>query len=272
MKLILRLLLRIVKTIYRVNWIATPYVNLRLLPFSQAIKFPLVCYGKIKIHSLKGKVIINSTVKTGMIQIGYRWIDLWPVSYLPTQLNILGKVYFGGSAIISGGASINVQSRKAVVEMGKSIVIGGGSLIKSLKHISIGDRTRVTGFCTVMDCNMHFVKDITTGKIRNNDGDIHIGANCWINFGSVVTKGAYIPDYSITSRGAFIGKNFKEEGPNLFIAGSPGKVINNNVQRIFDYTREDELRNYFLTHPDESFYRDIPGVKDETVSFNIDKK
>lgn len=258
-----------IRNLLRLNLIVTLYVNFRLLPISQAIRFPIFCYGRTKIHSLKGRFIIDCPLRNGMIRIGYRWLDLWPVSYLPTQLNVQGSIIFSGDAVFSGGVALFAQSKYSKIVFGDSITIGGGSMIKSLNSIFIGKRTRITGGCTLMDSNMHYVKDISTGKIAQNTGSIIVGEYCWINYGSVITKGAVIPSYSIVGRYSFIGKSFKDEGENLFLAGAPVKVINHNVQRIFDYTRESEIREFFIKHPDSKFYQDNIGIKNESEPFDI---
>ena len=82
-----------------------------MLPFNQAIKIPILLYGKIVFHNLSGKLTIQNDVSSKMIRIGYRWIDLWPSSFLPTQIQIIGEIKFCGKAIISGGANINVQHK-----------------------------------------------------------------------------------------------------------------------------------------------------------------
>ena len=64
---------------------------------------------------------------------------------------------------------------------------------------------------------MHFVKNIDTGVVANYKGPIKIGKSCWINAGSIVTKGAVVPDYSISSRNAFLSKDYSEYGTNLFL-------------------------------------------------------
>lgn len=260
---------RVLRNLYRLNWFATLYVNFRLLPISQAIKLPIFCYGRFKYHCLSGRFLIDGPVHNGMIQLGYRWIDLFPVSYLPTQLCIRGSVKFHGHAILSGGVALFAQSKESVITLGKDITLGGGTLIKSMNSITISQKTRITGGCTVMDSNMHFVKNISTGKIAQKTGSIFIGNNCWINYSSVITKGAYIPSYSIVARNSFVGKNLKDEGENLFIAGMPAKVINHDVQRIFDYDREAELSDFFIKNPDCPFYQDSIGIKDETIPFDL---
>ena len=262
---------RRVKEAIRINYIATGYINLRLLSLKNAYRCPILCYGKIKFHHLKGRIIIDGPIKTGMIKIGYRWLDLWPVSYIPTQINFIGVVKFYGTATLSGGVSLNVQSREGIIEFGDNIRIGGGTMIKAMQYIYIGHRTRVTGNCCIMDSNMHYVKDISTGRIPTMTGNIYIGNNCWINYGSVITKGAFIPDYSITARNTLVGKNYKNEGSNLFLAGSPAKIINKSVQRIFNYDREDELRRFFKKNGSIVFFQDKIGLKEENIPFDTNE-
>lgn len=242
----LRRLLSTVRNIYRMNIFATILLNFRFLPFRQAALFPIIVYGKFKAHSLTGKIAISAPVKHSMIKIGYRWFDLFPIAYLPTQLWLSGNLEFAGSCIISGGCGIFVQKKTASIKFGNRCSLGAGSLIKSLDSITVGDYTCITGNCTIMDSNMHYVKNIETGLIGKPSGPIIIGGYCWINSGSIMTKGAIIPDYCIVARGSFINKSFLENGNNLFIVGSPAKIKGPKVQRIFNEDKEKELRKYFL--------------------------
>ena len=75
-----------------------------------------------------------------------------------------------------------------------------------------------------------------------------IGKNCWINAGSIVSKGAVIPDYSISARNSFLSKDYKEYGTNLFLVGSPAKPSSSKVQRIFTVEKQREYKEYFDSH------------------------
>ena len=233
------------RNVYRLNLLMTLYVNFRKFPFLIAIKFPIFIYGKLKIHSLRGKVIINSPIRNGMIKIGYRWIDLFPTAYLPNQLLILGSLSFSGRAIISGGVELFVQSKNASLEIGDKVVIGAGSVVKSMDKLVIGKNTRITGNCIVMNSNMHLVKNIETGEIAKPYGEILIGNNCWINPGTVVTKGTVLPNYSIVARNSFVNKDYSSLGENLFLVGAPAKPTQAKVQRIFSLKEEQRLFKIF---------------------------
>lgn len=259
---VLRKFRHTIKELLCLNIIKTFIFNFKVLPFAQAVKFPFFLYGKVYLWNLNGSIKIEGGVKRGMIRVGYKWIDLWPSSFLPTQIQVQGSLVFRGAAVISGGANINVQSESGTLVIGKEVVIGGGSVCKCLEYIEIGDWSRITGNCIVMDCNMHFVKNIDTGVVANYKAPIKIGANCWINAGSIITKGAVIPDYSISARNAYLSKDYSEFGTNLFLVGSPAKPTSSKVQRIFTDEKQRKLREYFQTHKVASVQLE-PGLEIE---------
>lgn len=248
---------------YRLNLLTTIYLNLKVLPFRKAVKFPIFVYGKLKIHSLEGTVILNSQkIQGGMIKIGYRWIDLLPSAYLPNQIYLLGTLSFSGSVVISGGVGLFVQNRKATLDIGTNVVIGAGSVIKSMDELKIGNNTRITSGCVVMNSNMHFVKNIQTGEIVKPYGKILIGNNCWVNSGSILTKGTILPNYSVVARNSFLNKDYSPFGDNLFLVGSPAKPLQTKVQRIFSLKEERRLFKIF-SNSDLDRIIETPGLQME---------
>lgn len=57
-KRLLRPPYRFLRTVLKLNIIATLRVNFSLLSLREAIKFPVYVYGKTFIHSLKGKLYL----------------------------------------------------------------------------------------------------------------------------------------------------------------------------------------------------------------------
>ena len=50
--------------------IKTLYFNFKYLPFKEAVKLPVFLSRHVCLKKIKGKVIINSKIRTGMIKIG----------------------------------------------------------------------------------------------------------------------------------------------------------------------------------------------------------
>lgn len=132
-------------------------------------------------------------------------------------------------------------------------------MIKSLDSISIGDNTRIAYENVVFDSNVHYVKNIDSGKISKNKAPIIIGENCWINSRSFIGKGSILPDYTIAAGSSFINKDYSKFGNNIFLAGSPAKPIGDKVQRIFSMNQEAKLNSFFENN-DKEFLNEEKGL------------
>lgn len=244
------------------SFIKTIYFNFKVLPFKKAKKLPFFLYGKVYLWDLSGKILLPEEITTGMVKIGYRWHDLWPTSFLPSQIQVKGILEIKGKAVFSGGVNLNIQSEEGCLTIGREVFIGGGTVCKCMQRIEIGDWTGITGNCNIMDCNMHFVKNIETGVVANYKAPIKIGKSCWINAGSIVTKGAVIPDCSISARNAYLSKDYSEFGTNLFLVGAPAKPASAKVQRIFTIEKQQEFREFFETNKTDILQLE-PGIEIE---------
>lgn len=63
--------MRKIKKLLEINLIKTAYINFRLLPVSEAIKFPIYIYRGVKLYKYaKGKIIFNTPLTPGILKIG----------------------------------------------------------------------------------------------------------------------------------------------------------------------------------------------------------
>lgn len=231
----------------KINLIKTVYFNFKMLPFSQARHLPILLFGKINFLNLTGKITIEAPVRLGMIKIGYRWFDLWPSCFAPTQIQIQGLLTFESYCVISGGCMINVTGKNASIYLGNGVLIGSGTVVKSLDKIHVGRYTRITGGDTIVfNSNMHYVVDLETGTVKNDKGPIYIGERCWINGRCVINKGAVIPNGCVVARNSFAAKDYSEFGENLFLVGSPAKPTSKHCTRIFDAQEQGRLYKFFM--------------------------
>ena len=244
-------ILMIYKLLCRLNIIKTIYINFKTQPFRTAVRFPIFLYGKYDKLLIKGEIIIdNPKLRSGMIKVGYKYIDRFPVSLLPNQLIICGKLIAKGNLVIGGGVNLTVAIPKAIITFGENCTIGGGSLIKSVLKISIGNNVQITGECIIMDSEMHYVKNIDTGQVNRKTGVIIIGNNCWINQRSVIAKNTIIPDFCIVARNSFLNEDYTTYGQNLLLVGSPAKPKKQHVQRIFNINEDKKINDFFEKEKD----------------------
>ncbi len=269
-KKILRKPYRFFKILFKVRWLKTIRLNLALLPFDQAIRFPIVVTGKLIIDSLKGEAIIDAPIKFGMILFGKDY-DNMPISYCAGRVLIAGKVIFKGYCAISQGANLCVWE-KGELELGHCTRVLSGTLLKSTHSIKIGDYSRLTSGCFVMDSNIHFICDVVTGRIDRNFAPIIIGSHCWLTMNTSVTAGAVIPDYCITARGSLINKDFSKIcAPGTMLGGSPAKVIKTGVRRLFSERSESIVNQFFIENPNEEYYQGIPGFDEPEEVFIVNE-
>lgn len=248
---------KLIKFFIIVNVFKTIYFNFRMLKLRHAVKLPIFIYGKVKFYSLDGKVDIFEPVRTGMIHLG-KDLDHNPVSLCPLKLNIQGSLVFQGNALISGGSTITVW--KGSIELCNNVSIGSGVQVKASTKIFIGEGTQIVALSTIMDTDVHFLKNIETGVIKNNTAPVYIGRFCWINQGSIISKGAVIPDYTIAARNTLLNKDYSkiDQGYSVY-AGSPARIVAINFQRIFDYGTERKYIDYFSVNKDLVDFQDKPG-------------
>ena len=250
----------LLRLLVRLNLTKTLYINFKTQSFRDAIKFPIFVYGRLKILSLKGKLIIEAPMKTGMIKIGYKYIDLFPTSLLPSQLNIVGKLIVKGNLIIGGGVHLNVERKYSIMAFGENCTIGGGSFVKSTYNIVCGHNVQITGECIILDSEMHYVRNIETGIIQKNFGEILIGNNCWINQRTVIAKNTIIPEFTIVVRNSYLNKDYTTYGTNLLLCGTPALPKKSKVQRIFNSKKESELELIFRESENNSYVIEDKGI------------
>lgn len=231
---------------FRVSWTKTIYFNLKTMPFGNAFHLPVLIYRGYKLESLKGKTIIKCKPSFGLLKFGCDF-DKSIYSNIKGRITLDGILFVYGYSLVSKGVTMEIDGE---LHIHKNCMIGGGAFIKSLVSIEINDNTRITYNCTLFDCNMHYIKNIETGEVKNNRAPIIIGKNCWINSGTVIMKGSVVPNYTITAKNTFIGKDYSEFGENLFLVGSPAKPTKSKVQRIFTGTEQRRLNELFKTGVD----------------------
>lgn len=243
-------ILRIFRQFLKTNLWKTIFFNFKMLPFNQAIKMPIYIYGKIIFRSTSGKININSPVYPGMIKIGKR--DYYVETSVPRSIwTVKGTINFSGSINFLQGSYIMVTNNATLSFGTRQAVIGSNIRIFCFNKIDIGDTCRISWDCQIMDTSFHYVEDLNNKSIRPLTTPVYIGKNVWLGNRTTISKGAVIPNYTIVASNSLVNKDYSDLGENCLIAGTPAKMKQKNIRRVFDHEKQrklDEEYNYIRTY------------------------
>lgn len=200
--------------------------NFHYFPFKTAIKLPVLLTHRVRIKSLKGKVILpREKINRGLISIGFNHVSINDINEY-SLWNVEGTVIFKGSAGFGAGTKIGV-GQNAYLNFGKNFNMTARSEIGCFKEITFGDDCLLSWNILIMDTDAHPVYD-QRGIIVNEDKSIKVGNKVWIGCRSLILKGVEIPDNCVIGANSFVNKKFETE--NSIIAGNPAKVVKENVK------------------------------------------
>lgn len=246
-----------------VNWYKTLYLNFKTQRFADAVKLPILVYGKLKIPNLSGKIVIEGPVYHGKIKLGFN-SEYFSASRGSAILMVSGQLIFHGRFRSSVDCMIDAAG---VLEFGDLCRIGNAVKISCKNRISMGDASGIAVEAQVFDSNFHYVRNTGTGIVKAKSMPVIIGKFCWVGNRATLMKGTRLPDYSIVAGNSLCNKDYTVDAPAYpCFAGSPAKVVGSGSLRVFDYEEEAKIDAYFAANPHESSYVSYTGVVDETRS------
>lgn len=216
-----------VKKLKKIN-IRSLWLNFKLFPFKQAIKFPLFISSNVKIVKIwRGGIQINcNEIKPAMIQIGYSNVGTIDAkkSHSVLEISKTGRVVFSGAACFGAGCTISVGADSELF-IGKSFCCTGNTKFICQKKISIGNECLVSWDCLFMDTDFHKIYSET--RIINAPKEIDISDKVWIGCRSTVLKGTKIPKGSVIGANSLISKVLLDE--NCVYVGNPIEIKKRNI-------------------------------------------
>jgi acetyltransferase-like isoleucine patch superfamily enzyme len=231
----------------RLKLIQTVYINFRTLPFKEAIKIPVLIYGKTKFISLKGNILFSTNVCYGMLIIG----DCDPIrSYDSVNLiDLEGDLMVDIGNVLRQGIKLRVAQNGKIV-LNKNVFISDNNTIISNKLILFGANTRVGNNVTFMDTDFHYMVNVNTREIKNNVNSIIIGESNWIGGWCTIKKGTVTPKGTILAGPySMMSKDYtKLIQENSIIGGSPAKLLVEGFRRISSLKSETLVGNYYASN------------------------
>lgn len=233
------------KDVIKSNIIKTIYFNFKMLPLRQAIRLPVVFYGRVSFRSLKGKVSIKGGVSTGMIKVGIK--DQYVDSSVPESIwAIHGLLTFTGALKMARGSYILV-AKNAELTLGTNNSFYGSNLkILCFQKISIGDCARIAWDCQLYDSSFHYLELLNhNNEIKPLPKPVIIGDRVWIGNRSTVSKGSVIPNDTIVASSSLVNKDFSSLEPYSMIAGAPAVFKAAGLKRVWGGAEQTALDKKF---------------------------
>lgn len=237
--------MRTVLKLIEVNIIKTLLLNLILFPFREAIRLPIIVYGRYTVFHLfslqRGQIELRCPCKTGIIRLNRR-IGYNIGSGIKGSLCLDGKLIVKGACDIGQGCNISIREG-AIMEISGKLSITGASKINVYESLKLGRYVFISWNVQIHDTDFHYF--IKNGRIFPKNRKIEIGNNVWIGHDVTVSKGAVIPSNCIVASNSLVNGKYGKSENGLLIAGTPAKVIRFNVCPINDYYKDAQIDTFF---------------------------
>lgn len=213
-----------IKLFFEISIWKTIRINFRYLPPPQAFRLPILINRHTQIRNLKGKLIIESPIKTGMIKFGMDSLGIYDNKRSRSIWEVRGNIVFKGWAYFGNGSKISVMDSGKLI-LGDNLHISGETAIVCKNHIEFDRNVLISWDTLVMDTDFH--KIIYNGEEQSPDGEIFVGENVWIGCRCLILKNTIIPDGCII--GAFSRVSYKFSEKESLIIGNPAKIIKSEI-------------------------------------------
>jgi len=258
------------KKAFKIRWFKSAYINIKLLPMHQAIHFPIIVTGKLKVRAINGRISMHCTPRFGLMNIGCD-VDNMPIAMSPAQLMITGHLILNGDVILNQGASLVVWPN-ATMELGNDVMICSGVVLKAVNKVSIGNHVMISSGCFIMDSSIHCLYNTETLEAASPNGEIHIGDNVWLNMHTSIIKWGWVSNGCVTAQYTYIGKPMNPFDTNCLLAGQPAKIIKRNITQVHNFTTEGNITKHFQTKCIENDQLYIYLQPHQVISENLCKR
>ena len=206
-----------------INVIKTYYFNFHYFPWYTAIKLPVFVYKRTDLYQMRGRIVIDAPIQTGMLKIGPHCLGTQDVLFSRTMWQVAGNLIIKGNASFGRGCKISI-GQQAQLTIGENFTITGKSEIICQKNITFGDNCLLSWDILIMDTDFHHIFDlsIVDSEQINLPKPIIIGNHVWIGCRTIILKGVSIGNENVIAAGSTITRSIETE--NCIIGGN-GKHV-----------------------------------------------
>ncbi len=224
------------KFFWSVNWIKTYYFNYKKFPYSIARKLPVFFYGKVKLSSIKGNIIIDAPIKKAMIGFGQPY-ELVSRSKRTAQLVLEGTFVFKGHVQFGIDYFIFI-AKDAYCELGHLASMASNGKIICKEKIVLGNYARIGSEAQLIDTNFHQMMNTHTGEKYPMTAPIELGNYNFVSNRVTIMQKTKTPNYCTIASNTLCNKDYTKFGENILIGGIPAKLLKENISRDWEGEQE----------------------------------
>lgn len=137
------------------------------------------------------------------------------------RITIGEKVKFSGQLLIVGNhLHIHIGNHTTAIDC---------YILARDRSVTIGESCMISRGIEIRATDVHKVYDIdTNARVNNAHSDVILGDHIWVAANVTISKNVSIASGCIIAAGAFVNKPV--ETPNCMVAGTPAKIIRQNVR------------------------------------------
>ena len=218
----------VLKFLRKVNPWKTLYFNFHYFPFKIALRLPFFIYRRSELYKMKGQIIIDAPVYTGMVKLGAHGLGTQDVLFSRTMWEVSGTLIIKGKADIGRGSKISI-GKDATLTLGDKFTVTGKSAIICQKEIVFGADCLLSWDILIMDTDFHPVVN-EYGERINVSKPIKIGNHLWIGCRNTILKGVTIAGNNIISAGSTITRSVLIENCVIGGCGKNAGIIKNGMK------------------------------------------
>lgn len=242
----------IILFLHRINILCTLRANMKLLPWSEGKRLPILIFGKttLKIGN-SAHVDIKCPTSFGLLWIGAQ-------NYNDIRKGARNHISLQGNIELHGGVRFNYNTVLIIAAKGTLSLLGTNDInhdssVLVRDKVTLCQGSSIGWNVQICDDAFHYVDN--NGVVGRKTRPIIIGREAWVGSFCKIGRGAYLPDYSILSMCSLLNKDFSSVGTNLLIGGIPAKVIKTGTKRIMESVNTelcDSIDRYFEEHPEDN--------------------
>lgn len=221
---------------WSINWLKTIYFNFKKFPFDVARKLPVIFYGRVKLQSIKGKIVFEVPIQTGMVGFGQRY-ESSKVSRGTAEIRLDGTLTIGGNVQFGKDYFVYI-AENAHCKMGHMSSLGSNGKLICYDSITFGDYARLGFESQVMDSNFHAMIDLSTGVKLPMTAPVVIGNYNYVGNRVSIMQRTITPDYTTVASNSVCNKDYSQLGNNILLGGIPAKLLRSEIARDWEGERQ----------------------------------